>query len=101
MHNQSIPPMQPYPQSVPTSIPQTTPQKTGPEGGKDMYQLTKMQEERKTAAMPTMPTLPGTTAAPSKSIPPTATVPIQLAKDFLNVVKKGNMSEILSFIGTI
>ena len=34
----------------------------------------------------------------SKAPTSTTTVPVQLARDFLNVVKKGDISEILSFI---
>ncbi len=86
MHNQ---PIYPYYQQVPPMVTQQQPYQSKPEG------MPRVPEERKMqppAAMMTPPKAPVASAATA--------VPIQLAKDFLNVVKKGNVGEIQGFIGT-
>ena len=65
-----------------------------------MYAGVRMPEERKMQSVGPMPNLPPQALA--KTVPAQATtssVPIQLAKDFLNTVKCGDMGAIQNFIG--
>ena len=75
------PPKEPYPGLKPSQMPGFRP------------------EEKKVPMMPPLVPSPAKmgTEGP-RAGPPPSTVPIQLAKDFLSIVKKGNMSEIVSFI---
>jgi hypothetical protein len=85
-----------FPQPGPSSAPRTPPQQIGafPDPPRDPQQFNQgmgmPRAEDKKGANP---------ATPSKG-QTFATIPMQLTKDFLNTVKKGNMSEILAFMST-
>lgn len=74
---------------------QTAPQRLM-DYSKESYQQAKPMTTAPMPGMPSMPTL--SASGPPKPAPPVATVPIQLAKDFLNIVKNGNITEIVNFI---
>ncbi len=81
---------------------QTSPQRP-PDYAKDYYQQTRPTAPSAAPGMPGMPSMPTLSAPPgaSKAAPPSTTVPIQLAKDFLNIVKNGNITEIVNFISML